>query len=166
MNLFWLDLDPKVNAQYHCDKHVVKMILEATQLLCTAHHTQGRLLGYNVDKDALYNATHENHPCAEYTRSSRRAYFYVLDYARYLSEEYQWRYGNFHKCDNLLDGILDTPPVGLSDQYLMNRPQCMPEVYKSANVVTSYRKYYKHDKKSILKWSRRPVPEFMYDEAI
>jgi hypothetical protein len=32
MNIFYLDEDPKICAQYHCDKHVVKMIIEYAQL--------------------------------------------------------------------------------------------------------------------------------------
>ena len=37
MNIFYLDRDEQKAAQYHCDKHVVKMILESAQLLSTAH---------------------------------------------------------------------------------------------------------------------------------
>lgn len=37
MNIFYLDRDPALAARYHCDKHVVKMILELGQLLSTAH---------------------------------------------------------------------------------------------------------------------------------
>ena len=37
MNIFYLDKDPKVCATMHCDKHVVKMIIEYAQLLSTAH---------------------------------------------------------------------------------------------------------------------------------
>ena len=37
MNIFILDEDPKRAAEYHCDKHVCKMILESGQMLCTAH---------------------------------------------------------------------------------------------------------------------------------
>lgn len=37
MNIFVLDLNPFVAAQQHCDKHVVKMILEYGQMLSTAH---------------------------------------------------------------------------------------------------------------------------------
>ena len=36
MNLFYLDNDLDKCAEYHVDKHVNKMILEAAQLLCTA----------------------------------------------------------------------------------------------------------------------------------
>ena len=35
MNIFYLDKDPVVAAQMSCDKHVVKMILESAQMLCT-----------------------------------------------------------------------------------------------------------------------------------
>jgi len=35
MNIFYLDKDPVKAAQYSCDKHVVKMILESAQMLCT-----------------------------------------------------------------------------------------------------------------------------------
>ena len=37
MNIFYLDRDAKLAAQYHCDKHVVKMIIEYAQLMSTAH---------------------------------------------------------------------------------------------------------------------------------
>jgi len=37
MNVFYLDRNPITAAQMHCDKHVVKMILEYAQLLSTAH---------------------------------------------------------------------------------------------------------------------------------
>ena len=37
MNIFYLDKNPKIAAQMQCDKHVVKMILESAQMLCTAH---------------------------------------------------------------------------------------------------------------------------------
>ena len=36
MNIFYLDKNPVVAAQMSCDKHVVKMILESAQMLCSA----------------------------------------------------------------------------------------------------------------------------------
>lgn len=41
MNIFVLDTDPRTAAQLHCDTHVVKMILETTQILCTVCHMAG-----------------------------------------------------------------------------------------------------------------------------
>ena len=37
MNIFYLDTSPKTCAEMHCDKHVVKMIIEYAQLMSTAH---------------------------------------------------------------------------------------------------------------------------------
>ena len=37
MNVFFLDKDPKLASEYHCDKHVVKMLIEYAQLMSTAH---------------------------------------------------------------------------------------------------------------------------------
>ena len=37
MNIFFLDRRPDTAAEMHCDKHVVKMIIEYAQLMSTAH---------------------------------------------------------------------------------------------------------------------------------
>ena len=37
MNIFKLDRNAKKAAEYHCDKHVVKMLIEYAQLMSTAH---------------------------------------------------------------------------------------------------------------------------------
>jgi len=36
VNIFAVDKDPQTAAQQLCDKHVVKMILESAQMLCSA----------------------------------------------------------------------------------------------------------------------------------
>ena len=38
MNIFFLDENPTMSAKYHVDKHVIKMVLEVSQLLCGVHH--------------------------------------------------------------------------------------------------------------------------------
>ena len=38
MNIFFLHLNQQKCAKWHVDKHVIKMILESIQLLCSAHH--------------------------------------------------------------------------------------------------------------------------------
>ena len=37
MNIFYLNEDPRIAAEEHCDKHVCKMTIEYCQLLSTAH---------------------------------------------------------------------------------------------------------------------------------
>ena len=56
MNIFVLHKNPKKAAQYHHDKHVVKMILESAQMLCSVHWVMG-------SDGAPYKLAHKNHPC-------------------------------------------------------------------------------------------------------
>ncbi|WP_231579463.1 hypothetical protein [Photobacterium iliopiscarium] len=53
MNIFILDHDIEKCAQYHCDQHVVKMILESVQLLCTALNKKGFTTPYKSTLRAL-----------------------------------------------------------------------------------------------------------------
>ena len=55
MNIFYLDKEPRLCAQYHVDKHVVKMILE------TAHYYQP-LIGSVVVKDLIDKHIKTTHP--------------------------------------------------------------------------------------------------------
>ena len=43
MNIFILDKNPKKAAEYHCDKHVIKMILETSQLLCSVFYYRSNI---------------------------------------------------------------------------------------------------------------------------
>ena len=63
MNIFCLDKDPVKAAQMMCDKHIVKMLLESAQLVCTAHRELDVSCNImpNIDK-MLYKSTHKNHP--------------------------------------------------------------------------------------------------------
>lgn len=50
MNIFYLSHDPREAAAFHCDKHVVKMIVETAQMLSTAHRLlDGQLVTLNMD---------------------------------------------------------------------------------------------------------------------
>ena len=79
MNIFYLDPDPRTCAEMHCDKHVVKMIIEYAQLMSTAHRVIDgteytdmtangrRIKRWRLDDDResiLYKASHINHPSA------------------------------------------------------------------------------------------------------
>ena len=79
MNIFYLSYDPRTAAAEHCDKHVVKMIVEYAQLLSTAHRVLDGIPYYDVSKNNrkvkrfkldepresnLYKACHINHPSA------------------------------------------------------------------------------------------------------
>ena len=106
MNIFYLDRDPERAAQYHCDKHVVKMILESAQLLSTAHRVLDGVMvggksktGRNVKRWSLnnefdsvyYSASHINHPSAVWVRTSPMHYIWLHNLFNFLLEEYTFR---------------------------------------------------------------------------
>ena len=80
MNLFFLSRSARRAARYHCNKHVVKMIVETAQLLSSAHrvldgsdtirHADGSTTPArkgtlpDLRDGILYKMTHVNHPCA------------------------------------------------------------------------------------------------------
>lgn len=145
MNIFFLDRDPKVAAEYHCDKHTVKMILEYAQLMSTAVHlTVGK-------DDDLYKMTHKNHPSAIWTRSSKQHYDYVLQLFENLLAEYTRRYGKQHSTSRLLPK-LQAYAVSIPDNGWVDPPQCMPEECKTDEVVKAYRNYYVMHKSRFATW--------------
>ena len=79
MNIFVLDTDISKCARYHADKHVVKMLLEGTQMLCTVLNCNG--------VTTPYKATHVSHPCTlAPTPAPRISYLHHLRlYTRKLS---------------------------------------------------------------------------------
>lgn len=170
MNIFILDNDLDRSAEYHIDKHVVKMILEAAQLLCTVYHITGTL-GQTprkitseelvACKDALdpdfYGLTHYNHPCAIWARSSLANYEYLFCYAEALNSEYNYRYGKTHKSMGVINRLPDLALKGDLTPFA----QAMPDIYKHADAVTAYREYYKGEKSAIASWKFREKPEWM-----
>lgn len=63
MNLFILALKAAEAAKDHCDKHCIKMILEITQQLYTAHwfNTGQPDWNFNVCEYPAYRMAHKNH---------------------------------------------------------------------------------------------------------
>ena len=94
MNIFYLDKDPVKAAKLQYNKHVVKMILESAQMLCTAHHVldnRVRLLD-----DIPYKITHVNHPSTKWVRTNNRNYMWLYHHMMALGDEYTKRYNK--KC--------------------------------------------------------------------
>ena len=156
MNIFYLDRDVKLAAQYHTDKHVVKMILEYAQLLSTAHHE----LDDDVDS-RLYKPTHKNHPSAKFTRANIGNYTYVYNLWTALCDEYTYRYGKVHLSDSKLRRLLINPPMNIHIGDFSRVPQAMPDKYKCYDSIIAYRNYYRNDKKHLHKWKNRNVPPFI-----
>jgi hypothetical protein len=163
MNIFFLSLNPEDAAKAACDKHVVKMILESTQLLYTA---QGLTIINSLDSNPYqsYKPTHKNHPSAIWTRSSLPHYLWLCDLAINYCKEYQYRYGEDkeHACQKHLLWLKANPP-GIPDNGFVEPPQCMPVQYKRESCIEAYKAYYIGEKLSFVKYTRREPPQWIVE---
>lgn len=154
MNIFVLDTDVKKCAEYHNDKHVVKMILESAQLLCGVHH----MTESNIS-DIPYKLSHKNHPCSVWARENISNYFWLCELGIELCKEYTYRYGRRHKSQDVIEWCIMNHP-SISNEDFTEPPKAMPEEYKVEDVVQSYRNYYCGDKKYFSKWKKRESPHW------
>lgn len=158
MNIFILSTNPIKCAEYHCDKHVVKMVLESCQILSTVIQNKlGR-------KPGLYKSTHVNHPCVKWCEESLGNFIWLWELFVFLNKEYEYRYGKKHKCSEFIVEILNfTIILKFSKKERTEFVQCMPEKYRNESVVKAYRNYYRGEKLKIAKYTKREVPRFMRD---
>ncbi|WP_299494459.1 pyrimidine dimer DNA glycosylase/endonuclease V [uncultured Shewanella sp.] len=155
MNIFVLDNDIEHCAQYHCDQHVIKMILESVQILCTALNKKGFV--------APYRSTHIHHPCVLWVEASFDNFLWLKELTRALNQEYRYRYDkrDDHKSIAVLDTLKD-------DKYkyehlgLTEFAQAMPDQYKIVgDPIKAYRQFYLGDKMHFAKWRKRPAPDWI-----
>jgi len=170
MNIFYLDNDPKVCAEMHNNKHTIKMILEYSQLLSTAHRVLDgeeyfeltangrRIKRWELSDDReekLYKASHINHPSAIWCRKGIIQYRWLHNLLIELCKEYTYRYGKIHKVER--DGLLwklEQPPKNIHTDVFWSEPTpAMPDEVKIAgDSVASYRNYYINNKTHLASW--------------
>lgn len=180
MNIFALSPVPEVAAKWHCDKHVVKMIVEAAQMLSTAH----RILDGDLERrpsksgktmskywklpdsreDLLYKAVHAGHPSTLWTMESHSNYKWHYQLFKCLCKEYTYRYGKVHSTEVKLLEILKTPPSNIKISYMTPFALAMgsnPECINHDDPVGSYQQFYqtKQDRFDMV-WSKRETPHW------
>lgn len=172
MNIFVLDESPVVSAQMMCDKHIPKMIVEAAQMLSTAHrmldgHMEKRpsksgkvMVKYYVHpnsnlENTLYKAVHHGHPCTVWTMETAENYKWHYDHFVALCQEFEYRFGKKHATTEKLTEALRSPPVNIKSgmmtpfaKAMKHYPECIVE-----DAIESYRNYY-HVAKAFAKWEK------------
>ena len=145
MNVFVLHHNPELAARAQCDKHVVKMPLESAQMLSTAVQRWGG--------DAPYLPTHRNHPCTQWAGNNRYHFDWLLTHGLALCDEYAERYGRVHKSRRVIEHCVNQR--GIIPAYVFEQqPLCMPNEYKSGDVVASYRAFYHGEKSQFATWKQ------------
>ena len=179
MNIFYLDKDPKICATMHCDKHVVKMIIEYAQLLSTAHRVLDGVSKNVLTKSnrkyttwihpitlmetTLYKSTMRNHPSAIWARQSLSHYVYLKELWKNLCAEYTYRYGKVHITYTKLIDVLEVNPKNIPNVPFFDPPPAMshfPLCIVPNNSLYSYYNYYIVAKNYFAKWTKRPIPEW------
>tara|TARA_Y100000004_G_scaffold150967_1_gene173440 strand:+ start:1332 stop:1817 length:486 start_codon:yes stop_codon:yes gene_type:complete len=154
MNIFYLHKDPVEAAKLQYNKHVVKMILESAQMLCTAHH---EIMG--DDANVPYKRAHVNHPSTVWARRSAQNYVWLYDHFVALAQEYKKRYGKDHLSYTKCEPYLRFLPGGLPYTGFTQPPQAMPDEYKDECSLQAYWNYYINDKKHIANLNKEKLYE-------
>jgi hypothetical protein len=183
MNIFVLAPRTRQAAWYHCRAHLVKMILESAQLLCTAKSiadnagTQVSAKSLGVEK--TYRIVHRNHPCSIAVRRCKTAYGWLCRLALHLCARYTLAYGKKHASEGLIRALakaslksptrepfLESTIVAVlqTTHGPIELPLCMPPICVvrtasgSPDAVLSYREYYIKEKSAFATWTDRPPP--------
>lgn len=146
MNIFITSPCPKKCAEYLDNKRVVKMVLESTQMLCTALN---ELAGEQITP---YKSTHKNHPCNVWVRESLENFYWLVSHALALSNEYERRYNKRHKCLSVIRQVVNIPHTftfkgEFPKHELTTFPNCARnkslgiDYTGEENVFIAYRKY-------------------------
>jgi hypothetical protein len=155
MNIFHLDDDPKKCAQYHFDKHVLKMILESVQILCSVLILK--------KMDAPYKLSFQHHPCVLWASKSLSNWYWLKNLTKELNKEYQyrWRKNINHRSYETIK-LFYPSNDRIKDLGITERPQMMPKKYQViGDSIKAYRTYYLSEKRDLLKYTRRMIPEWI-----
>lgn len=156
MNIFILDEDLKENAKYYCDQHLVKMILETAQILCTVVTLNGG--------EAPYKPTHPNHPCTRWVMRNGHHWDFLILLVTALNDEYKKRFNKVknHKSYDVICNLV-------KPKYTINYPikEYVSVTKKVENLplretVMAYRKFYKEKSlKFNMRWTGRKEPYWL-----
>lgn len=168
MNIFFLDTNIKKSAEYHVDKHCIKMRLELAQIACVAHHVTGTNTSI-----IPYKRTHQNHPSAIWTRESLANYNYVVELGFALCDEKDFRYSvkpqdcravfEWLKMNqpNIADIGLTRPKLAINWD-LLNINEIQQDHINGESdfewAVRNYRAYYNDGKQHLYAWKNRSKP--------
>lgn len=155
MNIFILDFDPKLAAEYHCNKHVNKMIVEHLQMMSVALAHHGHNPARKKNGEFYKVRGFKNHPCTLWVKESIANFVWTYQLTYYLCEEFEKRYRKTHsgkeslKSIDLLGAANSYPDLGHTQP-----AQAMPDFCKvKDSPVKAYRNYYNLAKWKFADWT-------------
>jgi hypothetical protein len=162
VNFFYLDKDPKICAQYYCNKHVLKIPIEIGQILSKIHHE----LKSGADYSKLYkNSLVVKDTIGPYVWAleSIDNYNWTVQLGLALIDEFKFRYNrDTHKTENIIKYLYNNPPnlpkIGITKFKITNKFDMFQ--YISSDPIICARYNYAEMKCANDKWTKRDKPDW------
>ena len=162
MNIFYTDTDPVVAAQSLPDRHIVKMPVEAVQMLVSACLRNGVQPSVVTKAGTIHKGGYHRHPCTVWAGDSAENAIWLWDWGWALCEEYTKRYGKVHFAQGQLAQLADSVHFGLPLNGFSEPAQAMPDECKDSDPVAAYRKCIQHKldtRPGVFVWNKgTPMP--------
>lgn len=169
MNIFFVDRDPFIAAKMLPDvytggpHHGGKMIVESCQMLANAYSKDKLKLAPLTIKGTVRKHSYLHHPCSKWVLLNKANFNWLLRHADSMLNEKIFRTGKV-TTNPFIDWCLNNEPDHYGCDYdykFTDPPMCMPEKYRTTDVVQSYRDYLVKGKGHIsFTWSVRGKPEW------
>ena len=138
MNIFFTDVSPTAAAKSLPDKHIVKMPVEAVQMLVSACLRHGIQPNVITKSGTTHKGGYAKHPSTVWAGDTMENFQWTWLWGMALCAEYTNRYGKEHFAEGqlrqLVNSIHDIPAGDLTPPAL-----AMPDECKCSDPVQSYR---------------------------
>ena len=153
MNIFIVDQCPIESARMLPDKHVVKMSLEACQMIAIIYsswyYNWGTISKADGTKYSTKKGVFKKHPCTMWAGAKHENLAWLIVHGKALCDEYFYRYGKVHACSIALQEAesIFLEKTGKELTIYNNVTQfvrAMPDEFKndaSINTITAYQRY-------------------------
>lgn len=174
MNVFVLDREPSACAEYHCDRHVSRSILDIAKILSIAHvsldgvttvsgHAPLALTLFN--QSWIDNRCVSRHPWVLWASRATVNYDWLHSLLGELLKQYTARFANVHGFTSMYVDLSSRPLLlPMKFDCIFDWPQCMPTIYHRRDTIRAYRAYYVNEKRDLAQWSEPAAKPAWWDE--
>lgn len=156
MNIFFLDHDPELAAQYLVDIHTGsrncggKMIVETAQMLANCYTKEELEFAPRTKDGNVRGYSYYNHCCSRWVRESLDNFTWLVKHGKAMVSEKIYRGGKLHFCGKFIDWCDKNPPMSMSYNGF-TRPALAVGKFVHLRLlddyVDTYRQFYVLDKK-------------------
>ena len=164
MNIFILSKNPEKSAEYMCDKHIPKMVVETAQMLACALYANGVSESEMplTSSGTHYKGGYKHHPCSKWAGESNLNYAWLCLHGLALCRQFMLRYKKVHTCTEAIVHMCNMADR-IKEGDFTPFHQAMPEKYHNVDPVKAYRNYYIAEK-TFAEWKKGvPKPKWFYN---